>query len=285
MANGRRSVSWLISAVPLLAACSLNSAWAQTAPPMGSAQSFAVLGASTVTNTGPTSIVGDVGVSPGSSITGFPPGNVTGTIHAADAVAAQAQVDAAAAYNALVGETCTANLTGQNLGGLTLLPGVYCFDTSAQLTGTLTLNANGDPNAVFVFLIGSTLTTASNAAVSASGGSPCNVFFQVGSSATLGTGTQFSGNIFALTSITVNTGASVSGGSYALNGAVTMDTNSATACQGTLQVCKVAGSGVVVGTNLLVQHGRNSGYGPGRSRAGRILQCRADGAIRADDNY
>jgi len=219
---------------------------------MGTARSFAILGATTVTNTGATSVIGDVGVSPGSAITGFPPGVVTGTIHAADAAAGQAQADAATAFNFLAAEFCpnTNNLTGQDLGSLTLLPGVYCFDSSAQLTGTLTLNAAGDPNAVFVFLIGSTLTTATNSAVIASGGSPCNVFFQVGSSATLGTGTQFSGSILALTSITANTGASVSGGSYALNGAVTMDTNSATACQGTLQVCKVAGSGVVAGTNF-----------------------------------
>ena len=251
MTCGKRNFLYLIAAA-LLVACSLNSAWAQTAPPMGTAVSFAVLGASTVTNTGLTSIVGDVGVSPGTSITGFPPGVVNGTIHPGDAVALQAQSDAAAAYNVLAAEVCpdVNNLTGQDLGGLTLTPGVYCFDSSAQLTGTLTLNALGDPNAVFVFLIGSTLTTATNAAVVASGGSPCNVFFQVGSSATLGTGTQFSGIILALVSITITTGASVSGGSFALNGAVTMDTNSATACQGTLQVCKVAGSGVTEGTNF-----------------------------------
>jgi hypothetical protein len=252
MAYGKRSFSGLILAVLLLAACSLNSARAQTAPAMGTAQSFAVLGGSTVTNTGFTTVTGDLGVSPGSAITGFPPGVVIGTIHAADAVAAQAQADAAAAYNVLVAEACpnTNNLTGQDLGTLTLTPGVYCFDSSAQLTGTLTLNALGDPNAVFVFLIGSTLTTATNSAVIVSGSAPCNVFFQVGSSATLGTGTQFSGNIIALTSITITTGASVNGGSYALNGAVTMDTNAATACQGTLQVCKVAGSGVAIGTNF-----------------------------------
>ncbi len=252
MAQGKRSDSSVIAAALLLAACALNSAWAQTAPPMGTAQSFAVLGATTVTNTGPTIVTGDVGVSPGSAITGFPPGTVTGTVHAADAIAAQAQADAATAYNFLTAEVCPLanNLTGQNLGGMTLLPGVYCFDTSAQLTGTLTLNANGDPNAVFVFLIGSTLTTANGSAVIAGGGSPCNVFFQVGSSATLGTGTQFAGNILALTSVTATTGASVSGGSYALNGAVTLDTNSATACQGTLQVCKVAGSGVALETSF-----------------------------------
>jgi len=250
MANGKRSFSWLNAVVLLLVVCSLNRAWAQTAPAMGAAQSFAVLGATTVTNTGPTSVLGNLGVSPGTAITGFPPGVVTGTIHAADAVAAQAQVDAAAAYGTLAGEVCNTNLTGQDLGGMTLTPGVYCFDSSAQLTGTLILDASVDPTGVFVFLIGSTLTTASNSSVIASGGSPCNVFFQVGSSATLGTGTQFSGNILALTSITLNTNASVRGGSFALNGAVTLDTNSATACQGTLQVCKVAGSGVTVGTNF-----------------------------------
>ncbi len=250
MVCGKRFFADLIAAVLLVSSCCLESAWAQTAPPMGTARSFAVLGASVVTNTGATAIIGDAGVSPGSSVTGFPPGTVSGTIHAADAIAAQAQVDAATAYNFLAAETCTTNLTGVDLGGLILTPGVYCFDSSAQLTGTLNLNAVGDPNAVFVFLIGSTLTTASNSAVILSGGSPCGVYFQVGSSATLGTGTQFAGNIFALTSITMTTGASVSGGSYALNGAVTMDTNAATACQGTLQVCKVAGSGVVEGTNF-----------------------------------
>src|SRR5689334_22508106 len=118
MTYGKRTFSCSMAVALLLAACSLNSAWAQTAPAMGTAQSFAVLGASAVTNTGATAVSGDVGVSPGSSITGFPPGVVTGTIHAADAAAAQAQVDASGAYNVLVAETCTSNLTGQDLGGL-----------------------------------------------------------------------------------------------------------------------------------------------------------------------
>jgi hypothetical protein len=198
---------------------------------LGTAGAFAVLAGSTVTNTGPTTIDGNVGVSPGSVITGFPPGSVTGgTIHAADAVATQAQSDLTKAYNFAAGEACGNNLTGQNLGGLTLTPGVYCFNSSAQLTGTLILNALGNPNAGFVFEIGSTLTTASASAVDfINGGQGDNVFWQVGSSATLGTTTAFAGDILALTSITLNTNASiVCGRALARNGAVTMDTNNVT---------------------------------------------------------
>ena len=197
---------------------------------LGSAQSFAVLGASTVTNTGLTTIKGDLGVSPGTAITGFPPGIVIGgTIHAGDAVAAQAQSDAAVAYAALVKATCTTNLTGQDLGGLTLRPGVYCFNSSAQLTGTLKLVGKGP----WIFQIGSTLTTATGSAVLVNGSPNCNgtdVFWQIGSSATIGTGTQFVGNILALTSITLNAFANVSGSALALNGAVTMDTNQVSVC-------------------------------------------------------
>ncbi|MHB1006727.1 MAG: ice-binding family protein [Chloroflexota bacterium] len=198
-----------------------------TAPTLGTAASFAVMGGSTVTNTGPTTVNGDLGVSPGSAVTGFPPGSVTGgTIHAADAVATQAQSDVTTAYNSLAGQACTTDLTGQDLGGKTLTAGVYCFSSSAQLTGALTLDAQGDAGAVFVFKIGSTLTTASGSSVlMINGGSPCNVYWQVGSSATLGTTTTFLGNLLALTSITLNTGAGVSGRALARNGAVTMDTN------------------------------------------------------------
>jgi hypothetical protein len=198
-----------------------------TAPSLGNAQSFAVLGGSTVTNTGSSVITGDLGVSPGSAVTGFPPGLVSGgTIHAGDSVALSAQTSNTAAYGILAGEPCSADLTGQDLGGKILTPGVYCFSTSAQLTGTLVLDAGGNTAAVFVFKIGSTLTTASNALVQViNGGSNCNVFWQVGSSATLGTGTTFSGNILALTSITLNTGARVFGRALAQTGAVTLDTN------------------------------------------------------------
>lgn len=205
--------------------------------PLNTAGNFAVLGGSAVTNTGPTVVTGELGVSPGSSVTGFPPGIVVlGTIHTADATAAQAQADLTNAYNTAAGLACLPanDLTGQNLGGLVLTPGVYCFDTSAQLTGTLTLDFQGDPNAQFVFQIGSTLTTASASSVVLinSGGTACppNVFWQVGSSATLGTGSSFTGNVLALTSITLTTGANLSGRVLARNGAVTLDTNVVTRC-------------------------------------------------------
>lgn len=199
---------------------------------LGTAQSFGVLAGSTVTNTGSTTVTGNLGVSPGTAVTGFPPGIVTGgTIHLNDAAAAQAQSDVTTAYNAIAGTACNVDLTGQNLGGLTLTPGVYCFSSSAQLTGTLTLNALGNPNSLFIFKIGSSLTTASGSSVQViNSGSDCNVFWQVGSSATLGTSTSFVGNILALTSITLTTGANVSGRVLARNGAVTMDTNHVTVC-------------------------------------------------------
>jgi hypothetical protein len=190
-----------------------------------------------VTNTGLTVINGgSVGVSPGSAITGFPPGIVVPpyTTYAANAVALQAQTDLTTAYNAAAALTPTQNLTGQNLGGLTLTPGVYFFASSAQLTGTLTLNDEGNPNAQFVFQIGSALTTASNSSVVTINGGPMpgwDVFWQVGSSATLGTGTAFEGHILALTSITLNTGATILDGSaLARNGAVTLDDNTITNC-------------------------------------------------------
>ncbi|HEX3122205.1 MAG TPA: ice-binding family protein [Rhodanobacteraceae bacterium] len=217
----------------LLALCIATPAIGQVS--LGSAQSFAVLGGSTITNTGSTAITGDVGVSPGSAITGFPPGVVTGgTLHAADATASQAQTDLNIAYGAAAGAACTTSLTGQDLGGLTLTPGVYCFSSSAALTGTLTLNLQGNPNAFFLIQIASTLTTASLSSVvlSNTGGPACapNLFWQVGSSATLGSNSSFQGSILALTSITMTTSAQLSGNALAENGAVTLDTNAISVC-------------------------------------------------------
>ena len=204
--------------------------YAQVAPTLGTVQNFAVLGSSTVTNTGPTILTGDLGVYPGSAITGFPPGIViAGTTDAADAVALQAQNDNTAAYNYLAGEPCsTGNAFGvpTDIGGVTLVPGVYCFASSAQLTGTLTLDAQGDPSAVWVFQVASTLTTASNSNVLlVNGAQQCNVFWQIGSSATIGTGSTFVGSMFALTSIALTTDATLAGRALAQTGAVTMDSN------------------------------------------------------------
>jgi len=212
---------------------------------------FGVLAGSTVTNTGPSIITGNVGVSPGTAITGFPPGIVDApyTIHAADAVALQAQNELTTAFNTVAGlaPNCNspgvANLSGEDLGGQELIPGVYCFSSSAQLTGTLTLNDLGNPDAVFDFVIGSTLTTASASSVLVTnGGGDANIFWDVGSSATLGTTTDFVGDIAALTSITLNTGATITcGAALAETGAVTLDTN-------TISILCPAGAGAVAGS-------------------------------------
>jgi uncharacterized protein with beta-barrel porin domain len=229
-----------LAALGLMVVASSSACHAQT-PALGTVASFAVLGASTVTNTGASILSGtaanpgNLGVSPGSAITGFPPGTLTGpgaSIHVSDALAIQAQTDLLTAYNNLSGRPTTVNLTGQNLGGLTLVPGVYNFSSSAQLTGVLNLNGLGNPNSIFVFNIGSTLTTASASAVSLiNGAQGGNVFWKVGSSATLGTTTSFAGDILAQTSITLNTGAKIiCGAAWAHTGAVTLDTNTITLC-------------------------------------------------------
>lgn len=221
---GLLAVAWLVAMASLV-----GGALAAQAPVgLGTADSFAVLAGSTVTNTGPSAVNGDLGLSPGTAVTGFPPGTVKGTIHAADAVAGQAQTDLTTAYNDAARRTPPVSVSG-DLAGLTLTPGVYKSASSLGLSGTLTLDAQGDPNAVFVFQAGSTLTTASRSHVNLiNGAQSCNVFWQIGSSATLGTSSVFTGNILALTSISINNGVTVNGRALARNGAVTLNQDTIT---------------------------------------------------------
>jgi hypothetical protein len=211
---------------------SLGISQASAAEPtigLGVAAPFAVVAGSTITNTGPSVISGDVGLSPGTAVTGFPPGTVThGTIHAADTVADHAQAATTTAYNDAAGRAKTATISA-DLGGQQLGAGVY-FGTTLALTGTLTLNAHGDAGAVFIFQSSSTLLAATGSVVSLlNGASACNVFWKVGSSATIGTTSTFVGTVLALTSITAKTGATVQGRLLARNGAVTLDSNTITA--------------------------------------------------------
>ncbi|MER7590305.1 ice-binding family protein [Micromonospora sp. NPDC127501] len=212
------------TAVAVLLVSGTGASAAEAPVGLGTAANFSVLAGSTVTNTGPSFLAQSLGVSPGNTAPGFPPGIVGGEVHLGDAVALQAKNDLTTAYNDAAGRTPFTNLPAE-LGGTTLLPGVYRIG-AAQLTGTLTLDSQGDPAAVFIFQIASTLITAPNSSVVfINGSSPCNVYWQVGSSATLDTGTRFMGNILAQTSITMNTGATLQGRALAQTGAVTLDTN------------------------------------------------------------
>lgn len=230
---------------------------------LGTAGNFAVLAGSTVTNSGESVVDGNVGVSPGSAVTGFysptpPTGVVVGTIYGAGydantSIPMQAESDLTAAYNFAAAEICPGgnNLSGTDLGGLTLAPGVYCFNSSAQLTGILTLDALTDPNGAYVFKITSALTTAPYSSVVFEGiDSGGNVFWQVGSSATLDTGTAFAGSILANASISLNTGASIDCGSaLAESGAVTLLDNAVTSCAA--QNAPEPGSASLLGLGLL----------------------------------
>jgi len=198
---------------------------------LGTAGNFAVLAGSTVTSTGATTVNGDLGVSPGTAVTGFPPGIVNGAIHAGDSAAAQAELDLTTAYNEAAGRTVGAVTVAGNLGGLTLTPGLYKSTSSLEISsGDLTLDAQGNANAVFIFQIASTLTTTAGRQVILSGGAKAaNIIWQVGSSATLGTTSVFKGTIMADQSITLATGATLDGRALARIAAVALDSNVVTA--------------------------------------------------------
>jgi hypothetical protein len=195
-------------------------------PVLGTAVTYGILAGSTVTCVTGGTINADVGVSPGSTTTGFPPCVITGSTNLANAAAAQAQLDLTTAYNYLAGRPCGTVVTPADIGGRTLAPGVYCVASSLGVTGTVTLDGGGNANAVWVFQMGSTLTTGTGANIALIGGAQArNVWWQVGSSATLGTGTTFRGNILALTTITLVDNATMLGRALARNGAVSLGTN------------------------------------------------------------
>ncbi len=205
----------------------VGSACAQGQVVLGGAAPFAVLAGSTVTNTGLTVVTGDLGLSPGTAVTGFGPGTVIGTQHVGDPTAAQAEADLTTAYNDAAGRTlCPISVAG-NLGGQTLTPGLYKSTSSLEISsGDLTLDAQGNPNAVFIFQMASTLTTSSGRQVVLAGGAKStNVFWQVGTSATLGSTSSFQGTVMANQAIALSTGASLNGRALARVAAVTMDTN------------------------------------------------------------
>jgi hypothetical protein len=234
----RRSARLLIIplAALLVAACEHNDLGTGTSgggggggsvPPLGAASTYGILAGTAVTCVTGGTIFADVGVSPGSGITGFPPCTLTGTRHAADAAAAAAQVALTSAYNALVAETCGTTIVA-DLGGTTITPGVYCSASSVGVTGTVTLNGQGNANARFVIKAGSSLTTAGSVVLT-NGTQASNVWWQVGSSATLGTASAWQGNIVALTSITLNDNATMLGRALARNGGITLGTNNSIA--------------------------------------------------------
>lgn len=219
----------LVAAAMLCSLFAASAASAQT-PSLGAADGYAVLGSTTVTNSGLTSVQGDVGLTPGSSITGFPPGVVSGSININNASAVAAKTAASETLTELDALPCDFVFgPAQDLSALSpLSPGVYCFTSSAIVTGPLTL-VGGDSGAGFIFKIASTLTVANNSTVVINGGTECNVYWAVGSSAFVGTNASFAGSLLAQTNITFGTGATALGGVFSLNGAVTLDTNFVTA--------------------------------------------------------
>jgi type VI secretion system secreted protein VgrG len=211
----------------IIAALLATAGRAAAQPALGASAPYAVLGSSGVANvatgTGTSHVIGDLGVSPGSSLTGFPPADVTGAVHLGDATAAGVRTAAHSAAAVLAGMACGSTLAGP-LGGLTLSPGVYCITAGATLSGTLTLNAGGNPDAIFVFLIGTTLKVATYGTVTMTGsGQPCRVWWSVASTAEIGMGAAFKGNVLAAGAITTGSDSVVVGRLLAHDtGAVTL---------------------------------------------------------------
>jgi len=216
--------------VPVAVSCAQN-AITGAGVPLGTDATFAVLAGSTVTNVGPTIVSGNLGVSPGTAVTGFGAGNgivIDGSIHAGDGVAARAQLDLTTAYNNAALRTDPMAVPA-DIGGMVIPPGLYKAPVSLAITGNVTLDGQHNPNAVFIFQMASTLTTAVDSSVTLiNDANACNVFWQVGSSATLKTASVFSGNILALDAISLGTGTTVAGRLLARNAAVTLLSNRVT---------------------------------------------------------
>ncbi|MBG6068991.1 ice-binding family protein [Micromonospora ureilytica] len=221
----------LVAATTVLAVLAgpRSASAAEPPVPLGTAANFAILAGTTVTNTGPSMVTGDLGVSPGTAVTGFPPGQLNGAIHSNDGPAVQAQSDLVIAYNDAVSRTTT-DIVDSELAGTTKTTGVYESAAGTfTIGGDLNLDAEGDPNAVFIFKTTSTLITGASSTVNLlNGAQSCNVFWQVGSSVTLGANSLFRGNLLTFTSITVGAALEVDGRAMAINGAVTMDTDTVT---------------------------------------------------------
>jgi hypothetical protein len=252
---------------------SASAAAYETSVGLGTAAPYSALAGSTVTNTGTSVLNGNVGVSPGSAVTGFPPGITGGVINAANAAAAGAQSDLTIAYNDAAGRTPTGTSLGSSLVGGSYQPGVYNAASSLGVSGAVTLDGQGNPNSVFIFQVGAALTTATSTSIVLIGNAQaCNVFWQVGTSATLGTSNAFVGTVMALTSVTANTGTTIQGRALARNGAVTLDTNTFTSanCASTPTTTTVTTTPATTGTDTTLTASVTAGGGAVAPTSGTV---------------